>query len=92
MSKIRTHLIVSGMVQGVGFRYTTQMKAKEMGLTGWVRNLADGTVEIEVEGDDKVVYPFVDLMKKGPRRFIHVDHVDIETYDDLKGYTAFEIR
>ncbi|MFB1049373.1 acylphosphatase [Paraliobacillus sp. JSM ZJ581] len=92
MSTIRAHMIVSGMVQGVGFRYTTQMKATEMGLTGWVRNLSDGTVEIEAEGESKIVDQFVDLIKKGPRRFIHVDHVDVNSYDDLKGYTSFEVR
>lgn len=91
MSSIRVHLIVRGIVQGVGFRYTAQMKAQEFGLTGWVKNLPDGTVEMEAEGDAKTVYSFVDVIKKGPRRFIQVDNVDVETYDKLQGYTTFEV-
>ena len=91
MSKLRTHMIVSGVVQGVGFRYTTQMKAKELGITGWVKNLPDGTVEIEAEAETIKLYRFIDLMKAGPRKFIQVDHVDLKTYEDLKGYRSFDI-
>ncbi len=84
-------MIVSGKVQGVGFRYTTQMKAKEIGINGWVKNLVDGTVEIEAEGDAQKVYKFVDIIKAGPSRFIKVDNVDIETYEELKNYQDFDV-
>jgi len=46
----RLHVYVEGLVQGVGFRYATYMKAHAEGLTGWVRNLSDGRVEAEFEG------------------------------------------
>ena len=48
--KIRRHIIFEGRVQGVGFRYRALYAAKQFGVTGWVRNLYDGTVEMEVQG------------------------------------------
>ncbi len=49
--KKRVHLYYSGRVQGVGFRFTAESIAKGLGLTGWVKNLGDGAVEIIAEGD-----------------------------------------
>ncbi|WP_096439589.1 acylphosphatase [Alteribacter populi] len=57
--------IVSGKVQGVGFRNFTQQTAAEENMKGWVRNLPDGTVEFEAEGDEKAVETFVKRLKKG---------------------------
>ena len=51
-TKIRKHIIFYGRVQGVGFRYYAVNKANQLGLTGWVRNLPDGTVEMEVQGNE----------------------------------------
>lgn len=51
--KIRKHIYVSGRVQGVGFRYRTQYFARGLGLTGWVRNLDDGRVEMELQGTEE---------------------------------------
>lgn len=84
-------MLVSGLVQGVGFRATTQMKANEMGVVGWVKNLADGRVEIQAEADVQTLYKFIDLIKAGPRKFIQVDHVDLTTYEELKGYQRFKV-
>ncbi|WP_159520970.1 acylphosphatase [Sunxiuqinia indica] len=64
-SKVAKHIIVSGRVQGVGFRYFVNQKAKECQLTGWVKNLPNGTVEIELEGDEKDLACFVDYLKAG---------------------------
>ena len=50
MEKIRIHYIFKGTVQGVGFRYKACYSAKNRGVTGWVRNCSDGTVEMEAEG------------------------------------------
>lgn len=50
---MRTHVIYSGRVQGVGFRYTAQSIARDLGLTGWVKNRRDGTVELLAEGTEE---------------------------------------
>ena len=50
MEKVRIHYIFHGTVQGVGFRYKACYSAKNRGVTGWVRNCSDGTVEMEAEG------------------------------------------
>lgn len=60
---IRKHLYFSGHVQGVGFRYTTMQYAKHDHLTGWVRNLYDGRVEMEVQGEVTKLEYFIELLK-----------------------------
>ncbi|MBD3398097.1 acylphosphatase [Candidatus Micrarchaeota archaeon] len=62
----RAHLIVSGSVQGVNFRWFVQQTAKELGLNGWVKNLPDGTVEIECESETEKTYrEFLSKIEKG---------------------------
>jgi acylphosphatase len=56
---IRLHIIVHGRVQGVGFRYCTQYEASHRQLTGWVKNNDNGTVELEVQGEEEKVKQFV---------------------------------
>jgi len=58
---------VTGRVQGVGFRYTTAHVARELRLTGWVRNNPDGTVETRAQGDERVLERFVAFLEEGPR-------------------------
>ncbi len=60
------HLIVNGVVQGVGFRWFVERAAKNFGLTGWVKNLYDGTVEMYAEGDEGALKGFLDEIKIGP--------------------------
>jgi acylphosphatase len=62
----RVHVIVSGDVQGVGYRYTMRMIARQAGVSGWVRNLRDGRVEAEVEGSDEQVDELLSWMAEGP--------------------------
>ena len=59
-------MIVSGAVQGVGYRYTARLIAREIGVSGWVRNLRDGTVEAEVEGSTDQVDEMLAWMAEGP--------------------------
>ncbi len=62
----QVHILVSGMVQGVFFRYSTVRRARELGLTGWVRNLTDGRVEILAQGEKKKLDQLVDWSRRGP--------------------------
>ncbi|WP_375385699.1 acylphosphatase [uncultured Microbacterium sp.] len=62
----RVHVTVDGQVQGVGYRYTARLIAVEAGVTGWVRNRRDGTVEAEVEGAEDAVDEMLAWMAEGP--------------------------
>jgi len=66
----RVHLIISGAVQGVGFRMFIDRKAKELKLSGWVRNRIDGSVEIEAQGQETAIEELLRQVKKGPSRSI----------------------
>jgi len=62
----RVHVLITGRVQGVSFRYYTTQTAKKMGLVGWTMNLADGRVEAVAEGDEETLKQFVLWCKQGP--------------------------
>ncbi len=62
---MKVHLLISGRVQGVGFRAAVSRKAKNLDLTGWVRNLKDGRVEIIIEGSEENTKKFIDWVRKG---------------------------
>ncbi|HET8539695.1 MAG TPA: acylphosphatase [Anaeromyxobacter sp.] len=64
--RARVHLLVSGMVQGVFFRQSTVDEARRLGVAGWVRNLADGRVEVEAEGDRAALEGLVRFCRRGP--------------------------
>jgi len=61
------HVFVDGRVQGVGFRYFVKELASQLSLTGWVRNLEDGRVEILAEGEKNNILEFIDHVRIGPR-------------------------
>lgn len=69
----RVSMIASGRVQGVGFRAYVQDIACGMNLNGWVRNLPDGTVEIEAEGEDAVVNRLIQVIRHSCSTYIQVD-------------------
>jgi acylphosphatase len=75
MAKERVHLIVHGRVQGVFFRASTEEKAIGLGLTGWVKNRPDGTVEVVAEGEREKLEKLVEWCHVGPKgaRVIHVE-------------------
>jgi len=66
--KICIHCFVSGLVQGVWFRASTEEQAKKLGLTGWVRNVPDGRVEVLACGDKEKVLQLYEWLKQGPKR------------------------
>ncbi|QUY45195.1 acylphosphatase [Acaryochloris marina S15] len=69
--------VISGKVQGVGYRYSTRDKARSLGLVGWVRNLADGRVEAMTEGERRQVDIMMEWFKQGPPA-AEVDGVEID--------------
>lgn len=66
MSRARAHVFVSGMVQGVSYRFSAADRARGLGLDGFVRNLPDGRVEAEAEGERAAVEAFVAWCRRGP--------------------------
>lgn len=64
--KQKLHAIISGRVQGVNFRYYTQKTANELGVTGWVRNNPDGTVEVTAEGPHGKLEELLQFLRQGP--------------------------
>ncbi|MFF2274262.1 acylphosphatase [Agromyces sp. NPDC058126] len=63
---IRRHVLVSGLVQGVGYRYLARKHAERLAVTGWVRNLPDGSVEAEVQGSEAAVDEMLRRLEAGP--------------------------
>jgi len=76
MTEVR-HLVIRGVVQGVGFRYAMAAQARLLGLTGWVRNRRDGTVEAMISGDAEPVAAMLAWSHRGPDG-ASVDHVMVE--------------
>ena len=72
--KIRKHLIFKGRVQGVGFRFVARHSAEAIGLTGWVRNCWDGSVEAEVQGTSEEIGLF--LKKIYEARYIQIEDLE----------------
>ena len=64
---VRKHMVITGLVQGVGFRYFTVIQARQLGVSGWVRNRYDGSVEVEAQGSQESVQALVKQLKLGPR-------------------------
>lgn len=87
---IRRHYLFYGRVQGVGFRFTTYQLAKQLGLTGWVCNLADGSVEACLQGEEKVIDYLINELKHD--RFIRIDRVKVEELTVLKQENDFSLK
>ncbi len=64
----RIHLVYSGRVQGVGFRFTTESIALSLGIVGWVKNLPDGRVEVLGEAEEKTLVRFLEKIRNGPMK------------------------
>lgn len=90
MAPAARHVLVSGRVQGVGFRWHARAKGQELGLAGWVRNLPDGRVEAWLEGEEAAVAAMLAWLAKGPpaARVTNLEVVEREP----EGLTCFETR
>ena len=75
--KVRKHIFFYGRVQGVGFRYYAVQKANQLGLTGWVKNLYEGSVEMEVEGQEELIDQLIIFLQN--RTYIWIERIDAKT-------------
>jgi len=84
-------LHVTGMVQGVGFRYFAMRQANGYGLNGYVKNLPDGSVELQVEGEKETIERFKSVLERGPG-YSDVDQVDIVYEAYSAKYDKFSVE
>lgn len=87
----RVRIIVHGRVQGVGFRAYSEATAARLGLTGYVTNRTDGTVEIVVDGEDNAVDQLVARARSGPP-MARVDRIEVETGEPEGAFEGFGVR
>lgn len=87
----QAHALIFGFVQGVGYRHFIRSKANELGLTGWVKNLPDGSVEAVFQGDKSSIDKVIEHCKKGP--FLsEVEGVEVQwesMVDNFKDFMVF---
>ena len=89
--RLARRYLISGRVQGVGFRYFTLAQANREGVHGWVRNLSDGRVEVSAEADAEVLERFEVILRRGPGSG-RVDQVDVVERTVAGEYDGFFIR
>ncbi len=89
--EVCAHIIVNGVVQGVGFRYFVYRIALRLGLKGYVQNNFDGTVEIDTEGNRSLIEEFIKEVKVGPRS-ARVTDINIQWKEPQHRYKEFSIR
>jgi acylphosphatase len=87
---IRRRVVVHGHVQGVFFRDSTRQRAAQHGVSGWVRNTSQGTVEAVFEGPEEAVERLVEFMRRGPRG-ARVDRVEVAD-ERPEGLAGFAVR
>lgn len=87
----RVKVLVTGRVQGVAYRASTATAASAHGVTGWVRNLPDGDVELEAQGDDAQIDALLTWCKKGPPA-ARVAKIISEPIAVIPGETSFQVR
>ena len=84
------NIAISGLVQGVFFRYNVKTKADELNIYGWARNGADGKVYLEAEGEEKNLDKFIDFCRQSPGAS-RVEKVDCDLSSSIKGFNDFYI-
>jgi acylphosphatase len=88
---MRQRFLVSGRVQGVGFRYFARRVATRLGISGWVRNLPDGAVEAVADGSPDALARFQEELRSGPTLAV-VERVRATDGDPTEALAGFEIR
>lgn len=90
---VQVHILISGRVQGIGFRWWIQRKAQGLQLTGWVKNIEDGRVEVVAEGSEGKLTELIGLIKKkGGPMSASVDTLETEWNEADSDFQGFEIR
>lgn len=87
----QAHVFISGIVQGVGYRYFVKENATKLGLKGWVRNAKDGRVEAVFQGEEKVIEQLIELCKEGPY-LAEVNEVVFEWESVKDDFADFSIK
>ena len=87
----RVHLTASGLVQGVFFRASARDEARRLGLTGWVHNASDGTVQAQAQGGSDAVDAFVEFCRQGPEQ-AWVEELIVDDMDVVDGESGFGLR
>jgi acylphosphatase len=88
---VRVHAVVQGLVQGVNFRWYTQRRAAELGISGFVRNLPDGSVEVVGEGNRSSLDSLLDYLRVGPSSAI-VESVDTQWSSPTGEFVRFQVK
>ena len=88
----RYFIKVVGRVQGVGFRYNTLFVAKTFGVTGWVKNCNDGSVDIEVQGEENSVQKFISKIKQGGNPVVKVTDTKVVKIECIEGERTFKVN
>ncbi len=91
MAENAVHIVARGRVQGVGFRFFVREQAARYGVRGWVRNKADGSVEILAEGKREILQNFVEVVREGPR-FGRVSDLVVDWVEPSNDFTGFNIE
>jgi acylphosphatase len=89
--KIACQILVKGNVQGVGYRYFAMREAAQLGVNGYVKNLANGTVEVVVEGERDLIEYFTRILKEGPS-FGRVDNLEVKEMPYQNKYNNFSVE
>lgn len=87
---IRLHLKFHGQVQGVGFRYRAQHAANALGLTGWVENQWDDSVEMEVQGTEEAIGKMIRMINQGT--FVHIAGIERKNVPLVEKERSFRVR
>ena len=88
---VRFYLRFTGRVQGVGFRFFAAMNAERCHLTGWVKNMSDGSVTAEVQGTRLQIKQFLDFINSG-NRFVRIDEIEKEELPCVENERRFQVR
>ena len=89
---MRRRYLIAGRVQGVGYRYFARRAASRLGVTGWVRNVPDGQVEAEGEGNAEILAAFETELRRGPPGALVTEFAVSETSDETDSASSFVIR